>query len=168
MESVVVRSFTDTDVEWAEALIEAAFGGRLQVRLRSVIDALACPGFVAQLNGERAGLLTFTEETDAVEIVYIEAAVKHQGVGSRLIEAVVARAAGRRLWLVTTNDNLDALRFYQRRGFRLAELHPGALEQARRRLKPTIPAVGHFGIPVRDEIVLELADDRPAPSETRG
>jgi ribosomal protein S18 acetylase RimI-like enzyme len=164
MESLVVRPFTDTDVEWAEALIGAAFGGRLQVRLGSAIDALACPGLVAELNGERVGLVTFTEETDAVEIVYIEAAVRHQGVGTSLIGAVVARAAGRRLWLVTTNDNLDALRFYQRRGFRIAELHPAAVDQARRRLKPGIPAVGHFGIPVRDEIVLELADDSRAPS----
>jgi hypothetical protein len=60
------------------------------------------------------------------------------------------------VWLVTTNDNLDALRFYQRRGFRLAKLRRGAVDAARSRLKPTIPEVGSFGIPIRDEIVLEL------------
>ena len=65
------------------------------------------------------------------------------------------RAGGRRVWLVTTNDNLEALRFYQRRGFRLAQLRCGAVDEARRHLKPAIPASGFFGIPVHDEIVLE-------------
>jgi ribosomal protein S18 acetylase RimI-like enzyme len=57
--------------------------------------------------------------------------------------------------VLTTNDNLDALRFYQRRGFRLAELYPGAVQDARVRLKPEIPASGNHGIPIRDEIVLD-------------
>jgi GNAT superfamily N-acetyltransferase len=151
-----VRPFVDRDIEWAEALIDADFGGRQQARLGAVIDALAFSGFVAELDGVRAGVLTFAEEPGAVEVVYLEAAVRLRGVGTALIDAVVERATGRRLWLVTTNDNLDALRFYQRRGFRILEVLPGAVDEARRTLKPTIPAVGDFGIPIRDEIVLEL------------
>jgi len=61
-----------------------------------------------------------------------------------------------RIWLVTTNDNLEALRFYQRRGFVLSALRPGAVDEARRGLKPQISAVGEFGIPIRDELELEL------------
>jgi ribosomal protein S18 acetylase RimI-like enzyme len=72
----------------------------------------------------------------------------------------VATAAGcRRLWLITTNDNLDALRFYQRRGFELVAVHRDFREVARR-LKPSIPLEGNFGIPIRDEIELELRLDR--------
>jgi GNAT superfamily N-acetyltransferase len=153
---VRVRPFVATDVEWAETLIDADFGGRRQARLGSVIDALGCPGLVAELNGERAGLLTFAEEASAVEIVYLEAAIRQQGVGKALMDAVIERARGRRLRLVTTNDNLDALRFYQRRGFRIADVRPGAVDEARRALKPTIPALGNFGIPIRDEIVLQM------------
>jgi ribosomal protein S18 acetylase RimI-like enzyme len=89
-----------------------------------------------------------------------EAAVerKHRlvGIGSALIEAVataVAAQGARELWLVTTNDNVDALRLYQRRGFHLARLHPGAMERARA-LKPTIPPSGSYGIPKRDELML--------------
>ena len=68
-----------------------------------------------------------------------------------------ARTAGsNRLWLTTTNDNLDALRFYQRRGFRLVVLRAGAVEQARRTIKPELPEVGSYGIPMRDEVDLEL------------
>jgi ribosomal protein S18 acetylase RimI-like enzyme len=56
---------------------------------------------------------------------------------------------------VTTNDNVDALRFYQRRGFRLAALRAGAVEDARARLKPEIPWTGADGIELRDELELE-------------
>jgi ribosomal protein S18 acetylase RimI-like enzyme len=79
-------------------------------------------------------------------------------VGTALLEAVERIAAERgcrRLWLLTTNDNVDALRFYQRRGFRLARLNPGAVDEARARLKPELPTVGDYGIPIRDELVLE-------------
>ena len=75
------------------------------------------------------------------------------GVGTALIEAVERKA--RRLWVLTTNDNVDALRFYQRRGFRLAKVNLGAVDEARERLKPELPAAGAYGIPLRDELVLE-------------
>lgn len=78
------------------------------------------------------------------------------GIGSALIEAVastVAAQGGRELWLATTNDNVDALRLYQRRGFHLAHLHPRAIDRARE-LKPTIPRLGRYGMPMRDELIL--------------
>ena len=80
------------------------------------------------------------------------------GTGSALVAALVeiARAAGcTRLWLVTTNDNVDALRFYQRRGFHLAQLRAGAVVESRA-LKPQIPEVGAHGIELRDELELEM------------
>ena len=66
------------------------------------------------------------------------------------------RAGCTRLWLVTTNDNVDALRFYQRRGFRLARLRAGAVDESRATLKPEIPTSGSYGIPLRDELELEM------------
>jgi hypothetical protein len=66
--------------------------------------------------------------------------------------------------VITTNDNVDALRFYQRRGFRLAALHQGAVDDSRARLKPEIPEIGEHRIPLRDELdlELELVPDSPA------
>jgi ribosomal protein S18 acetylase RimI-like enzyme len=154
MGQVTIRAFTDADVPWAERLL-GGFGGRLQVRLGSVVDPLACPGLVAERDGEPVGVVTYAADGDDVEVVYIEVTAKHQGVGTRLLDAVEARTQGHRLWLVTTNDNLDALRFYQRRGFRIAQVRPGASDEARRTLKPSMSEVGNFGIPIRDEIVLE-------------
>jgi hypothetical protein len=57
---------------------------------------------------------------------------------------------GERLWVITTNDNVDALRFYQRYGFCLAAVHRGAVDRSRARLKPEIPPVGAYGIPLCD------------------
>lgn len=155
MGQVTIRDFTDADRPWAERLLGEDFGGRVQVRLGAAIDPLACPGLVAEREGEPVGIVTYEAEGDDVEVVYIEATAKQEGIGTSLLDAVAARTAPRRLWLVTTNDNLDALRFYQRRGFRIARVRLGAVDQARKTLKPSIAEVGNFGIPIRDEIVLE-------------
>ena len=67
-----------------------------------------------------------------------------------------ARARGcSRVWFITTNDNVDAIRFYQRRGFTIAAVHVNALAESRR-LKPSIALVGNYGIPIRDEIEFEM------------
>jgi ribosomal protein S18 acetylase RimI-like enzyme len=84
--------------------------------------------------------------------------VEKKGIGSALVEAVKekAKAAGcERLWLITTNDNAAALRFWQKRGFRLSAIYPNAVEELRR-LKPEIPLTGNDGIPIRDEMELEM------------
>ena len=118
---------------------------------------LALPGFVAERNGRPRGLATYRRDGDDCEVAFIGALDRHQGVGTALLDAVVEALAGcGRIWLVTTNDNLEALRFYQRRGFVLSELRPGAVDESRRGLKPQIGAVGDFGIPLRDELELEL------------
>ncbi len=102
----------------------------------------------------RAGILAYDVRAQQCELAAIATATGQRGVGTQLVEALKSKVSGR-IWLVTTNDNLDALRFYQRRGFVLAALRPGAVLQARQRLKPTIPETGAYGIPLRDEIELE-------------
>jgi ribosomal protein S18 acetylase RimI-like enzyme len=155
--SLTVRSLTDDDRPWLTGFMTerwgvplAAGGGRLHR-----LDDL--PGFAAvSADGAVAGVVTYLIETDACEVVSIDSVVQGEGVGTALLETAceAAAAAGcRRVRLITTNDNLDALRFYQRRGFRLAELRPDAVEESRR-MKPQIPLVGAYGIPIRDELVL--------------
>ena len=152
-----IRRYVESDRAWAEAYMEEAFGGAVQARRGELLDVLALPGFVAEQDGRPAGIVTYRRDGNKCELAFIAAFEARQGVGSALLDAVVEAAAGcDRLWLVTTNDNLDALRFYQRRGFRLAELRPGAVDEARRALKPRISAVGEYGIPLRDELELEL------------
>ena len=61
----------------------------------------------------------------------------------------------RRLSVVTTNDNVRALGFYQRRGFILSAFRKGAIEKSRR-IKPEIPELCCDYIPIRDELELVL------------
>jgi len=127
-------------------------------RLGRLEDSLAHPSFMAVEGGRVVGVVTYVVDGDACEVLTLHADPPRRGVGTALIEAVVAETRCRRLWLITTNDNTDALRFYQRRGFRLAELHRGAVDRSRATLKPEIPEIGDHGIPIRDELVLERID----------
>ncbi|WP_249227276.1 GNAT family N-acetyltransferase [Kutzneria sp. CA-103260] len=114
------------------------------------------PGLVAVRDGRLAGLLTYDIDGDSLEIVTLDAVTPNGGVGSALVTAIADEARRRqvrRLIVITTNDNLDALRFYQRREFRLAAVRPGAVEESRR-LKPQINEIGCYDIPIRDEIEL--------------
>ena len=155
-QTVVVRPLLDADLAWAEQLLDAELGGRHQARRGELVDVLGLPGLVAEHDGVPVGLLTYQTEHDGAELAAIATSPQRAGVGTALVEAVRRELAGRgRLWLVTTNDNLDALRFYQRRGFVLTALRPGAVAESRV-LKPSISAVGAFGIPLRDELELEL------------
>jgi GNAT superfamily N-acetyltransferase len=122
-------------------------------------DLAKLPALVALLDEEPVGIATYLVDGDGCELVTLDAFVRRCGVGSALLEGVVAEARKRRcrrLWLITTNDNLNALRFYQRRGLQLVALRRGAVARARE-LKPEIPAVGAEGIVIQDEIELELA-----------
>jgi ribosomal protein S18 acetylase RimI-like enzyme len=143
------------DASWCEDLLQAEFGGRWHARRGELIDVLALDGFVADRDGERVGLLTYRLDEEGVEVAILYSRPRRAGVGTALIAELRRTFAGQRLWVVTTNDNLDAIRFYQRLGFALQTIRPGAIDVARRMLKPGIPAVGAYGIPLRDE--LELA-----------
>jgi GNAT superfamily N-acetyltransferase len=117
------------------------------------------PAWIAKGPTGVLGLLTYRIENDECEVVSLDSLAEGQGIGTALLSAARATAehAGcRRLWLITTNDNLAAVRFYQKRGFVLKAVHRDAIA-ASRRLKPTISLLGIDGIPIRDEIELELA-----------
>jgi GNAT superfamily N-acetyltransferase len=145
-------------------------GMRYAARLGELHHAGGDEALIAEdAEDELIGVLTYVIDGSGCEISSLYAASRLGGIGTALIGAVmdVARGVGcRRLWLVTTNDNVDALRFYQRRGFRLAELHAGAVDRSRATIKPSIPENGDHGIPIRDELVLErvLASGRATTS----
>jgi GNAT superfamily N-acetyltransferase len=155
---VDVRPLAEGDRNWVEPLIVERWGDPIVVGRGRVWRPAELPGFAAFEDDRCVGLVTYEIEGDALEIVTIDALVEGQGIGTALLRAVeeVARAQGcRRLRLVTTNNNLRALLFYQRAGFRLVALVPGAVEESRK-LKPSIPELDAAGLPIRDELHLEL------------
>jgi GNAT superfamily N-acetyltransferase len=129
-------------------------------RRGELVDALTHPALLAEdEDGTLRGVATWMLHDDSIEVLTLHSAGQWSGAGTALLEAVAAvgRSHGMtRLWLVTTNDNVDALRFYQRRGLRLRELRAGAVDDARRTVKPAIPELGAYGIPIRDELELDL------------
>jgi GNAT superfamily N-acetyltransferase len=133
------------------------WGSEQVVTRGKMLDASRLPGFVALDGTNLLGLITFHVRGLECEIVTLNAFVGNLGIGTRLIDQVKKTATQdglTRIWLITTNDNTEALRFYQKRGFEIVAVHRNAIEISRR-LKPTIPFVGLHGIPIRDEIELE-------------
>jgi GNAT superfamily N-acetyltransferase len=152
-----VRAVGAGDRAGVARLIRELWGAETVVGRGTAYQPAALPGFLAEDGDGTAGLLTYTIISDVLEIVTINALNRTTGVGTALIEAAVRAGQAHgcdRVRLTTTNDNVDALRFYQRRGFRLTELRAGAVDRARE-TKPQIPALGAYGIPLRDELDLE-------------
>jgi len=157
-----VRPLSTEDSEWVRQFTIEHWGNTIVVAHGKVYHPHTLPGFVAILKGDRVGLLTYSLEDEHCEIVTINSTKPGIGIGTVLIKAVtqVAREAGcKRLWLMTTNDNLDALCFYQKCGFSLVAVHRHAVDAARQ-LKPGIPLIGNDQIPLHDEIELEMILER--------
>lgn len=157
-----LRPLRAEERDWLVERLRARWGTTTVVSRGIARDGALLPALVCSLDGELVGAATYAIEGEECELVSIETSRPGAGAGSALLDGVAsaARASGcRRLLAVTTNDNLRALRFYQRRGLRLVALRPGAVEEARRTLKPEIPHRGEGGIPIRDELELELELD---------
>ena len=153
-----VRPLAAQDKAWVTDFLTEHAGSPRQAAHGIVHQADEQPGFAAFEGDVPAGLATYVIDGDQCELATIYAAARFSGTGTALLQAVkteAAKAGCRRLWLITTNDNVDALRFYQRRGMRLVAVHAGAVDRSRESLKPEIPTTGSYDIPLRDEIELE-------------
>ena len=154
-----VRPLEAADRAWVREFLASAWGSSLVVSPSGLQDASALDGFVAVSDGQPVGLVTYAlDQHGQCEVVTLDSFAPGRGVGSALLDAVRAFAvtAGcQRVWLSTTNDNTAALRFYQRRGWDLVALHRDVLVEWRR-LKPSMSALGHDGIPLRHALELEL------------
>lgn len=156
--AVVVHEARPDDQPAIDAFLEAR-GSAFVARRGELIDARLPPALLAWVDGRIAGVLTWIVDGDAFEVLTLHVDRPWHGAGTALLDGARRLAVSlecRRMWLVTTNDNLDALRFYQRRGFRVVDVRPGAADLARAQLKPAIPEFGEHGIPLRDELELEL------------
>lgn len=152
-----IRMRRPEDVPAVTAFLERHNSLRV-ARLDRLERPLDHPALLAVDAGTVAGVLTYIVGGRAMEILTLHAERQWAGCGTSLVRAaerIAAESHCDRIFLITTNDNVDALRFYQRRGFRLAGLRPGAVDRSRAVLKPEIPTVGAYGIPLRDELVLE-------------
>lgn len=133
------------------------WGSSEMVVSSGVYNCAALDGFAAlDEKGEIIGLITFDRKETEVEIISLDSLLEGQGIGSMLLERTeqLAQAENiKQITLLTTNDNLNALKFYQKRGYRLSRIFPDAVTDARK-IKPSIPLIGEYGIPLQDELQL--------------
>lgn len=153
-----IKSISLQDNEWVKHILTRFWEGPRVLRKNSIIDASNLPGFIARNSSENIGLVTYHIKDNQCEIVTLNSLVENIGVGTALLNEVISLARlhkCRRVWLITTNDNISAIRFYQTRGFVFAAIYLKAVERARK-LKPELPLYGEESIPIRDEIEFEL------------
>jgi DNA-3-methyladenine glycosylase I len=158
MKPFQIRPLNKEDKAWVISLFKEWWAGPKIVTRKKIHHADELPGFIAIQDSKPAGLIIYDIVGERCEIVTMNSLVEGKGIGSALIDAVkdVAASAGcKRLWMITTNDNTNALHFYQKRGFQLVAVYPDAIAKSRL-LKPEIPLIGNDGIPIRDEIELEM------------
>jgi GNAT superfamily N-acetyltransferase len=156
-----IRPLTSDDQVWLREMIQKHFGGLPMFVLGIEVDFEAIEGLVAEDSKGPLGSLTYRIEGDRMEIVTLHSEAERRGVGTCLMDRMREIAADngcKRLHLVTTNDNLQALGFYQRRGWRMTAVHPDSLKKEIS-VKPQMEDMGLNGIPILDEIELELKLD---------
>jgi len=157
--SLEIRKLAESDQEWVCKVSSQRWGSDRVVTRGKVHRVDTLSGFLAWVEGDPQGLVTYRIEQGECEIVTLDSLHEGQGIGTALLNAVKqhAHALGcARIWLITTNDNTPALRFYQRRGFQIVAVYHDAVH-ASRQIKPQIPERGIDNIPIRDEIELEIS-----------
>ncbi len=148
-----------TDLALLRDATDRYFGGEPVVSPSGLFYLDRLDGIKAVRHDETLGFACYERVADACEIVVLVSLTRSKGIGSALVAAMQRKAKEhgcRRIRVFTTNDNLDARRFYEKRGFRIAAMHRDAMAKVRR-YKPQLPTIGANGIPLRDMIELEMA-----------
>ncbi|MGA9398616.1 MAG: GNAT family N-acetyltransferase [Anaerolineaceae bacterium] len=156
--SFEIKSLDSAERHWVDSFIANRWSAETIVVHGSVYRPAELPGFAACIDQTPIGLVTYNIEGNACEVVSLDSLRPRLGIGYALLDAVVTTAwqgGCSRAWLVTTNDNTLAMRFYQRYGFVFSSIRLNAVAESRV-IKPSIPLVGLDDIPIRDEIEMEL------------
>lgn len=147
-----------SDRPWVNALIKKRWGSESVVSRGTLYIPALLSGFICTIDNNREGLITYHLAEGQCQIVSLDSNKQGIGIGSLMLSKLIQLAKSKdchRIWLITTNDNINALRFYQKRGFHIVAVYVDSVRNSRK-LKEEIPLVGDNGIPVRDEIELEM------------
>jgi len=147
------------DRTFLEELLRLRWSGGALVLRGRIIHPKDVEALAAYHDGKLAGVATWLLDGPVIYLATLNNISGERGVGVALLDAItqLGRQKGSALLrAIVTNDNLNALGFYQRRGFRIIDVHPGAVDMIRS-LMPNIPTTGANRIPIRDEIELEIA-----------
>jgi len=153
-----IRQKTSKDSSTIKKFMIENWGGRMLFIRGKEYYPENMEGFLAEENNKIIGFLIYENQGNKYEIIVFEVFEKFKGIGTLLLNALKKLVKDKnltKLVVMTTNDDLDALRFYQRRGFKICGININAIEKSRK-FKPSIPMTGDYNIPIRDEIYLEM------------
>lgn len=141
-----------------KAFIAGKWGSSISVSKGRVFDTVDLPGFICTDDNKVIGLITYFIDDQGCEIVTLNSEQEGQGLAEALINQVIEKAKSshcERVWLITSNDNSHAIRYYQRRGFEWIAFYKDAMTEARK-IKPEIAEIGYNDIPIKHELEFEL------------
>ncbi len=153
-----IRIISSENRQQVNDLIISLWYSTVMIVRGEIVDTAALDGFAAYDNEDMIGFVTYRNKDSECEIMSLASLKENQGIGTSLIHKVKEIALEQkcsRLKLITTNDNINALRFYQKRGFDMIHLYHNAMDISRK-LKPSIPHLGDFEIPLKHEIEFEM------------
>lgn len=156
--SFIVRSLTKDDKKWVKETVQKVWGGDSIITNDKTYKPEELEGIIVEENKKRLGLLTFVLENNECIIITLNSLQSHVGIGTLLLDKLKSISKQNnctRIYLETTNDNINGLKFYQKRGFQIIAVYPNAINEARK-IKPQIPLIGENGIPIRDALELEF------------
>jgi hypothetical protein len=156
--ALTITALTPENRALVDAYLAGEWGADFVVSRGRITKIPECKGFLAESDGEFLGAVLYEISGDECEVAVLDCRRKGIGAGTALLGKVIETAKDencRRVWLVTSNDNIDAIRFYQKRGWNLAAVYIDAMD-AVRKLKPTVPLIGENGIPLRHELEFEV------------
>ena len=151
-----IKEITDEYRGKIKSFFIEQWGSREMVISSGIYECDTLNGFFLEEHGQIIGLITYWVQANEVEIISLDSLKEGKGIGSKLLEKVedfAKQSNFKVVSLLTTNDNLNALKFYQKRGYRITEIIQNAVNEARN-LKPSIPLMGSEGIPLHDELKL--------------
>jgi len=156
-ENFNISSISDKDKSSISHFISDNWGSSLSVSRGKILDTTELPGFICKEKNQILGLVTYHIKNYECEIVTLNSAIQNKGLGTKLLNSVLDMARNnncKRVWLITTNDNTNAIRFYQKRGFEWVGFYKDAIIESRK-LKPEIPEYGDDNIPIKHEVEFE-------------
>lgn len=153
-----IRTISSENRDQINDFINSHWFSTVMVVKGELVDMTILDGFVTYEGEKIIGLVTYKIRGSECEIISLDSLVEKQGIGTALVNKVIETARENKctkIRLITTNDNINALRFYQKLGFDMAKLYHNALDISRK-LKPSIPLLGEFDIPLKHEIEFEM------------
>lgn len=154
-----IREINEENREKVVSFFREHWGSSEMVISSGIYQCEKLNGFIFEDNKQIICLVTYVikDYENEIEIISLDSLSEGKGIGSALIEKVENIARQKQIHivsLITTNDNLNALKFYQKRGYRIISVISDAVNKARK-LKPSIPLIGNDGIPLKDELILK-------------